>query len=483
MAEDGGGAAWVSLWWWADNAFLLARSVPEAFAMFGELTVALRSAGLRWKPCSLELCTGGDARSAEVGNRIGEVTTNVEAVEHKFAELTHMRVLGPVLPARARQRDEVEQAINAANGRWHARRGLWRSRYLGQAAKLRHFFADVCGALIDQSGGWHLTPKVMEQATTWERDRLRTLIGMRARGPEEGAEDFWRAFDHRLNEVCKQTGTKRLAERLVVAYARRGVRMALAPPASAPAIALRATQRNRPCEWRANLHLLTAIDPQNQQRWRHRAAGRPPAEWEDLYVRAVGFDWADQARAEPADLFVRRVVPAMLSCLRLPNVRRRVEAWPLVRPGPAGAPVPAAPVASLVQRVWPEDGGGAILAVVDAQWLAAVMCGSARPPGHARMAELWRQAQLTAEELWVAGLRWHARGPVQWARRGLNEVADGLVQAAAHGPVRHFADPADIAALREEAGGEIRLRVFSDGGLAPDVPARWGAVVFVVARG
>ena len=271
-----------SLWWWADNAFIVARTVAEAFTLFGELTLALKRSGLRWKPSSLELCTGGDERGAVEGNRIGEAATTVDAEQYRFTEVTHLRVLGPVLPARARQREEVEQAVNAANGRWHARRALWRCRFLGQAAKLRHFYSDVCGALVDHAGGWHLAPRVLEQATTWERDRLRVLIGMRSRREGETAEEFWRAFDHRLNEVCRQTGTRRLAERIVTSYARRGVRMAVAAPGTAPFAALSAMHRNRPCEWRMHHELFAALDPHNAQRWRHRSAGRPPPVWEDL---------------------------------------------------------------------------------------------------------------------------------------------------------------------------------------------------------
>ena len=49
--------------------------------------------------------------------------------------------------------------------------------------------------------------------------------------------------------------------------------------------------------------------------------------------------------------------------------------------------------------------------------------------------------------------------------------------------MQHVVEPAALAALREETAGVVRMRVFSDGGLAPDAPARWGAAVFVAVRG
>ena len=474
-----GGEHRVSLWWWADNAFLLARTVPEAFELFGELTGALRGAGLRWKPASLELCTGGDGRPAEEGTRIGEAATQVGDVTYNFVERTHIRVLGPVLPARARQRDEVEQAVNAANGRWHARRSLWRCRFLGRGEKLRRFYSDVCGALVEQAGGWHLTQRVVEQITTWERDRLRTLIGMRPREEGEAADDFWRAFERRLNAVCAQTGARRLAERVVTAYARRGIRMATAAPGSASAAALETMLRNRQCAWRAYAEIMFALDPQNALRWRHKRAGRPPAEWEDLFVRAVGENWVDQSRTEPPNHFVSRVVPAMLTSLSLPKVRRRVEERPQVHPEQAGE-TGVVPVAPLQSREWPVGSAGVVCAFVDARWLADAFCGAARSPQTELLSGWWRQALRTAEELWAAGVRWHERGPVQWVPRRLNAVADWLVQAATHGPVSFFAEQVDFGA---KGAFPARMRVFSDGGLTPDVPARWGAAIFLEIDG
>ena len=78
MGGAGGERGRLELWWWADNAFILAATVREALGLFAELTVALRAAGLRWKPSSLELCIGGDPRSAEVGVKIGDLTYEVD---------------------------------------------------------------------------------------------------------------------------------------------------------------------------------------------------------------------------------------------------------------------------------------------------------------------------------------------------------------------------------------------------------------------
>lgn len=471
-----GGARCSSLWWWADNAFVLAHTVEEAFEMFGALTAALAGVGMRWKAASLELCTAGDTRRAEAGTQVGERTTRVGEEDYKFAERRQLRVLGPVLPASARQREEVDLALNAANGRWHARRRYWRSRFLGQHAKLRRFFADVCGALVEQAGGWHLTANLMTAIGEWERGRLRLLIGMRARGEEESSEDYWRAFERRLNETCAQAGVRRLGERIVRAYARRGARMSTAAEGSAQAVALATAMRKRQVAWRQHAPTMLALDPRNAQLWRHKRKGRQPAEWEDAMVRALGEDWVVEARTEPEPDFVTRVTPLLLAVLRMGGARRRearrrTEAQQHAqRPAELAVAPPDARALPLLRLT--------IQSSVDARWLAESFCGECRPPRSGPLAVLWRRALHAADALWQRGFRWGMRGPVQWIPRGLNEAADSLVHVAAQGPVLYQADRAAIAALARRTGGTVRLRLFSDGGMAPGVPARWSAVVF-----
>ena len=257
--------------------------------------------------------------------------------------------------------------------------------------------------------------------------------------------------------------------------------MATAEGSSAAAVALAVMHRKRPQRWREDFDMQLSRDPANERLWRHQRVGRPPVEWEDLLVRAVGPDWHQWARTVSEAQFLSRSLPALYSQMRLDRAHRRIfqgEREPdhgdassdLVR---AAAPPEA--------RAWPPGTGLQVAAKVDARWLADVLSGLARPPRQEPLASWWRGTLRRAELLWRAGVRWHARGPVQWVPRDLNSAADWLVQAAVEGPLQ-FLLPASAVASRS-GGVQLRLRAFSDGGLSSSTPARWGAVVFLEAGG
>ena len=122
--------------------------------MFAELSVALYSVRLEWKPSSLEFVVGARAGTAArtqecMHVRVGEATLEVKRTGT-------MRVLGDFVAEDGGQGPASDAGIAAAERRWFASQRIWRSKVVARGTKLRQFFARVVAPLYScqRAGSW-----------------------------------------------------------------------------------------------------------------------------------------------------------------------------------------------------------------------------------------------------------------------------------------------------------------------------------------
>ena len=475
-----GGGFCSSLWWWADNAWILARSVDEASEMFSELTAALRTVRLEWKPSSLEFLVG--ARAGTAAGSAHSMTVLVGDVEHKVKRVAAMRVLGECLPENGWQTVTIDAALAAAERRWFASLRLWRSKALWRGSKLRQFYTRVVAPLVQESGGWHMATPLARKLVGWERRKLRQLMRFRSRREGEAEGEYAQAYAQALQGELDRQRLPRLIARVARAQVQRAERLNAAQP-EAPLAATRAAMRRRRApDWRIVAAAIRHRDRLNQLHWQRSAPGRPATDWEAGLVRVVGTDWWSQAGDLTADKR-RTWEAALLDAWGQPQAARRT------RQGAAGMRAASASSrahAAAAECAFPRGRQGWVVeARTDAQSVASAANGRAKAPSsHSRHAGLeahaWRSIALHCERAARDGVSWRGADPIAWTPREFNAAADRLAAMAHFGPVDH-AEPA--TRLRSwTLRPSVHARIFSDASLT-EYGVTWAALVCIEVGG
>lgn len=471
------GAEGWSVLWWADNCFVLARSMQEARTMFSRLTRALRAAQLSWKPASLELMRAAPLRG-EAGPSARAVRFEVDDRCYEIRQVAALKVLGHVINAEAAADVELDAALAQGDRAWWANAAVWRSPWLSPAAKCRAFGETCAAAVAAAAGGLHLGTPALRRIRAWEQAKLRRLVRYRRRGTEEEAGAYWRAAERRITEVAQASGLVRLCRRLLLALHARAGQLAAAaceqaePLSEIRVAVLQIALRVRDHEWQDRAPMMQSLDPGNELRWKHRRPGRPAEPWEALLVEVVGRDWRETAAAEGTRRWAARA-----SAFADKVLADRLGAKAAQAPAPAGAALPepeAAPLAAAApahREFAADEARWTFEAVTDALNVAESHRGRVRPPGGAA-ARSWRQAELAMGALAAAGVRWRGLEPLVWHPRALNAAADALAKEARDRGCRlAWAD-----STRAHRGG--RLRLFTDGSRTAS-RSGWAALLLV----
>ena len=139
--------------------------------MFAELTAALYSTRLEWKPSSLEFVVGARAGTAARSPEPMHVHVGTSSLEVKRVGI--MRVLGELVAEDGGQRPASDACVAAAERRWFAAKRIWYSKVLARGTKLHQFYARVVGPLLHMSEGWHITTPLARRLAAWEKRKLR----------------------------------------------------------------------------------------------------------------------------------------------------------------------------------------------------------------------------------------------------------------------------------------------------------------------
>ena len=404
---------------WANNWFLVGKSVEEAMIMMKELTQAVLSSGLRWKPESLEMMTSmamaqvqGETFVASDGSVI-----NIKAVEV-------LSVLGILRDRGGNTGTSVDFRLSRAEACFWKNFGVLSVKEGGVRDRLVAFSATVDSTLLHGACGWHCNKKLFDEIKAWENIKLRRMFGMK-RIPGEGRFEYNVRASRKIAGWFDKLGLPRLHHRLLQAVFR------WAPVTQSWKLECGDTPLKQlwnirtKASWHEQHEVWLMLDLTNKGKWRHRKPGSLLT-WEQLLVDTVGLHWRNLTGDAPA---WRKTTSSWMTSA-CEHLRLQPRAWANSSQEQRHAPHSA----SVLLSIWkPGD---------LEQWWRPRNCFEIRLDN--QLLARWLQADVRLEGVELAGrlncilnsivsvtrCEWSARHPwshwVQWIPRETNALADAL---------------------------------------------------------
>jgi len=276
---------------WADNVFLFANSLENLKTMIVEVTAVIHSAGMDWKPTSLEFLKGAETTSS--ADQTPLFTFAYDESILPFEEKQEIKALGVLFDRRGDTSASIEHRITCASRLFFIHFQKLGSREASIASRLIAFYKSAPVSAIYGAEGWALNKERCKRLYGWEQARLRQIFHMR-RAEQEDHRGFRERTAFLLRRWRRQLGHQGLHHRALWAVFNFAWKLRH-PPADALPIynSLVKFQDVRSREWWSQqAPLLLYSDPlQTQDRWRHRRSGPECASWETPMVLALGERW------------------------------------------------------------------------------------------------------------------------------------------------------------------------------------------------
>lgn len=406
---------------WADNFFIVAKTLDEGIAMVRDLTSAVYEKRFVWKPLSLEyICSENCEAPETLEIAVSDTTTLQLTCQERII------ALGVLLDRRGSTEASLDYRFVQADKAYYKHQKTLSDPRGSLPMRLQAFRANVVQTLLYNACGWHLSKSMLERIKVWENHKLRRMFKLR-RAPDEGWASFLFRTSQRIRSWYERIPCQRAHQCLLSAiHSWAGRVMAFqAPSGSQPLLEL---LRSRSVQvWQETRDAHAWLDRGNLSGWRHARSG-PQSHWEAPLVESYGPAWWDAASNEP-----------VWRASRQEFVRTMCDHWCL--------PLPSQKVAS----VGPHTGGASICIPqwhsADFKWDADGMCFEFRVDnrlladwvnGQARCDERRFQPRVRQMQTCLCSLvRDHGRqlrsacsNWIRWVGREMNVVADALANEA-----------------------------------------------------
>ena len=159
---------------WADNLFLFSKDWDEWTIMFHEMSVAIHEAGLRWKPGDTKVLPCQSLPSFQEYFKAPEITWTHDHYEpHGVTGVEHLVALGVAFDRVGSAEASFQNRRGQGNICYFANKVVLRDTRQSPADRVRAFGRAAASSTLFGANGWPVTPALLKEVRTWERDRLR----------------------------------------------------------------------------------------------------------------------------------------------------------------------------------------------------------------------------------------------------------------------------------------------------------------------
>ena len=184
---------------WADNFYLMSTSPESLQVMIRELSAALLSRGLRWKPSSLEVMFTDY-------NQHNPVYAHDEDGEYTFEVVNELKALGALLCKEGTSPRAVVHRLAAATKAFWANANVLLDKSLSLPARFREFTVRVQSVALYSAECWPMCQATLQRLAAWESGLLRRIVGIKKKPSET-----WVGYHKRaartsilIYEICRE---------------------------------------------------------------------------------------------------------------------------------------------------------------------------------------------------------------------------------------------------------------------------------------
>ena len=281
---------------WADNFWLLGRSVTEAYNMTQQLSNVLGHAGFRFKPSSLQFLSAshpGHTLSfppilppSDLPPYLAALATSPPIPVVRVAT---MLILGSVLSAASNDTSSVAHRLDAMSRAFWSESEFLCSKSIPLHQRTTRFANRIATVGLHASGTWSWSKTLGQRLCAFELSLLRRVYRI-PKLPQEGWVQYWRRSALYIRSDYIKKGNVPLFEQVLQRILALGTKIA-PPESSGPPLKLNLAAL---IPWRSTTWWRTvqALTKDKGYSWRHATNYGPRGSvWDGVFVGVFGDAW------------------------------------------------------------------------------------------------------------------------------------------------------------------------------------------------